>query len=308
MSRLTRLEDLSDLPGPVALAIGVFDGVHRGHQEVIRAAVEHANQHRGTPVVMTFDPHPATVLNPSRVPPRLTVLEHQERLTRELGVMDLLALPFDRAMAETSAGQFIDGLVRGCRPLGCISVGYTWTFGKGREGNVHQLMDAGARAGFAVYGVPPLKVGDRVVSSTWVREAVAAGDLETAKVLLGRSFGYWGRVVKGRQLGRTLAFPTANVMLRTQVHPPAGVYACRAEVAGVWRAAVCNVGYRPTVEADGELTLEVHVLDWQGELYGQLMEVRLEQGIRPEQRFAGLDALATQIRMDVDVARRLLNS
>lgn len=302
---LTRLEDLAPLRGPVALAIGVFDGLHRGHQEVVRAAAEHARQHNGTAVVMTFDPHPAAVLCPERRPPRLTTLDHRQKLAAELGAARLLALPFDRATAATPPEDFIDRLASACA-LGCVSVGYTWTFGRDRQGNVHRLMDAGARHGFAVYGVPPVKEGDRVISSTWLREAVSSGDLDTARRLLGRPFGYHGRVVPGRRLGRQLDFPTANVTLATEVHPPAGVYACRVEVNGdgIWRPAVCNLGRRPTVENDGPLTLEAHLLDWTGDLYEHELEVRLESHLRPERRFASLEELQTAIRQDALMARR----
>ncbi len=303
---LTRLEDLAALPGPIALAIGVFDGLHHGHQEVVRAAAEHAHQHNGAAVVMTFDPHPAAVLNPDREPPRLTTLEHRKKLAAALGAEHLLALPFTRDTAATPAEDFIGQLARACRPLGCISVGYTWSFGKDRQGGVHQLMDAGARHGFAVYGVPPVKLRDRVVSSTWLREAVSAGDLATARDLLGRPFGYLGRVVKGRQLGRQLGFPTANIELLTAVHPPPGVYACRAEVDGEWRPAVCNLGRRPTVENDGRLSLEVHLLDWTGDLYDKEIEVRLETHLRPERRFENTAALQDAIRQDMTAARARL--
>lgn len=305
MSHLTKLEELGALAGPVALAIGVFDGLHRGHQEVARAAAEHARQHDGTAVLMTFDPHPAGVLSPGREPPRLTTLGYRQKLAAALGVKQLLALPFDRAMAATDAETFVERLTRSCE-LGCVSVGYTWTFGRDRGGNVHQLIDAGARHGFAVYGVPPVREGERVVSSTWVREAVRAGDLETARRLLGRSFGYLGRVGKGRQLGRRLDFPTANVRLETGVHPPPGVYACRVEVEGVWHPGVCNLGHRPTVEREGGLSLEAHVLDWTGDLYGCEIEVRLEARLRDERRFDSIEALRVAIQQDAARARAAL--
>ncbi len=307
MSRLTHLDELAALRGPVALAIGVFDGLHRGHQEVVRAAAEHAHQHDGTAVLMTFDPHPAAVLSPGREPPRLSSLAHRQKLAAGLGARHLLALPFDHAMAATDAEDFVDRLAASCA-LGCVSVGYTWTFGRDRAGNVHQLMDAGARHGFAVYGVPPVREGERVVSSTWLREAVRAGDLDTARRLLGRAFGYLGRVAQGRQLGRQLDFPTANVALETEVHPPPGVYACRVEVEGVWLPAVCNLGHRPTVENEGCLTLEAHLLDWSGDLYGREIEVRLEARLRDEQRFDGIEALRAAIRKDASNARDFLST
>ncbi len=307
MPRLTRLEDLASLRGPIALAIGVFDGLHRGHQEVVRAAAEHARQHNGTAVVMTFDPHPAAVLSPGREPLRLTTLAHREKIAAEFGAPYLLALPFDQTTAATPAEAFVNRLAAACS-LGCVSVGYTWTFGRDRQGNVHQLMDAGARYGFAVYGVPPVKEGDRVVSSTWLREAVRAGDLATARLLLGRPFGYLGQVIQGRQLGRQLGFPTANLSLETEVHPPTGVYACRVEVGGDgrWHSAVCNLGRRPTVEHDGALALEVHLLDWSGDLYDQTIEVRLESHLRPERRFTSVGELQNAIRQDAATAKEQL--
>lgn len=306
MNEWTRLEDLAAIKGPLALAIGVFDGIHLGHQEVIRAAAEYAHQHGGTAVMMTFNPHPAAVLSPTGAPPRVMNLHYQQRLIADLGVEHLLALPFDRQMAAVEADDFIASLVKQGRPLGCISVGYTWTFGKARAGNIHRLMDGGARHGFAVYGVPPVKLGERVISSTWLREAVRAGDLAVARQLLGRSFGYLGVVEQGKQLGRQLSFPTANIRIDSEVHPPLGVYACRVKVADEWLPAVANWGRRPTFETAGALVLEAHLLDWQGELYGQEIEIRLEHHLRSEQRFDGVEALKKQIAADVAAARVVL--
>jgi len=306
MNELTRLEDLTAIKGPLALAIGVFDGIHLGHQEVIRAAAEYAHQHDGTAVMMTFEPHPAAVLSPAGAPPRVMNQRYQQRLIADLGVAHLLALRFDQELATVTAEDFVAQLVSHGRPLGCISVGFTWSFGKGRAGNIHHLMDAGARHGFAVYGVPPVKLGDRVISSTWLREAVQAGDLPQARQLLGRSFGYLGKVEQGKQLGRQLGFPTANIRIESDVHPPQGVYACWVEVAGQWLPAVANWGRRPTVEAAGALMLEAHLLDWQGDLYDQEVEIRLEHHLRPEQRFDGVEALKKQIAVDVAAAHEIL--
>jgi len=305
---LTRLEEMAGLKGPIALAIGVFDGLHLGHQEVIRAAVAFAQQHEGTAVMMTFDPHPAAVLSPVGAPARVMSLRYQQRLVVEMGVEAVLALPFDRTLAAMEADAFVTQLVRQARPLGCVSVGYTWSYGKDRAGTIHHLMDAGAQLGFAVYGAPPVKWGERVISSTWLRETVRAGNLELARQQLGRSFGYLGTVVQGQQLGRQIGFPTANLRIESEVHPPHGVYACRVKLAGAWRPAVANWGCRPTVQTAGQQLLEVHVLDWQGELYGQELEVRLEQFLRPEQRFAAVDALKRQIAIDVVNAREVLGA
>ncbi len=297
------LEELASVPGPVALAIGVFDGLHLGHQEVIRAAQEHAAQHQGTAVVMSFDPHPLRVLRPAQAPKMLCGLGYQKRLMKRMGITTALLCPFTKETAATSAEFFMDRLVAQCHPLGCVSVGYTWSFGKDRGGNIHSLMDQGQRHDFAVYGVPPIRVDAEVVSSTLIRDAVASGDLVKASRLLGRDYALFGEVQKGRELARQLGFPTANVRPEAELLPPYGVYAVQVEIAGTWRAGIANLGVRPTVElSDAAPSLEVHVFDWSGDLYGQSLEVRLDRFIRPEMKFASVDELKRQIALDVQAA------
>lgn len=307
MQVLRSIEDLARIPGPVALAIGVFDGLHLGHQEVIRAAQEHAAQHQGTAVVMTFDPHPLRVLRPAQAPQLLAGGHYQNRLLKRMGVDWSLLCPFTQETAGTSAEDFVKALVQACHPLGCISVGYTWTFGKGRGGNIHSLMDWGQRHGFAVYGVPPIKVGGQVVSSTLIRDAVAAGHLTRAAELLGRPYALFGAVKEGRKLARQLGFPTANVHPEAELLPPFGVYAVWVEIDGVRRPGVANLGVRPTVENNGAPTLEVHLFDWSGDLYGRDMEVELAQFLRPEMKFAGVAELKAQIEADAGQARMALS-
>lgn len=300
---LEKIEQLAGLRGPVALAIGVFDGLHLGHQEVIRAAAQHAVQHNGSAVVLTFDPHPLAVLNPVKVPRRLCGPAYRLRLLERLGMDAALVCPFTPELAATRAGDFVEKLSRSCRPLGCVSVGYTWTFGKGRGGNIHSLTDLGQRHNFAVYGVPPVRVDGDVVSSTLIRECVTAGDLARASRLLGRPYALHGKVVQGRRLGRELGFPTANLKLEAELLPPHGVYAVQAEAGGQWRAGVANLGLRPTVEETSSPSLEAHLFDWDGDLYGQEIEVRLDRWLRPEKKFASLEALRVQIAEDVRQAK-----
>lgn len=307
MLQLRTIQELTQVTGPVALAIGVFDGLHLGHQEVIRAAQEHAAQHHGHAIVMSFDPHPLSVLKPEAVPKRLCGEQHRSRLLSEMGVSGTLLCPFTQATADTSAEEFVTSLVRACHPLGCISVGYTWSFGKNRSGNIHSLMDLGQQHDFAVYGVPPIRIGGEVVSSTLIRDAVTSGDLIRASTLLGRSYSLFGTVVEGRKLARKLGFPTANLQLEAEVLPPYGVYAIEAHVDGQWRTGIANLGVRPTVEnAEVPPALEVHVFDWEGDLYGLDVEVRMGAHLRPEQKFDGVDALLAQIKQDVEKARSLL--
>ncbi len=307
MQHLRSIHELSQVTGPVSLAIGVFDGLHLGHQEVIRAAQEHAAQHHGQAVVMSFDPHPLSVLRPEATPRRLCGPRQHSRLLRAMGVSGLLLCPFTREMADTSAGQFVSALVHACRPLGCISVGYTWSFGKSRSGNIHSLMDLGQQHAFAVYGVPPIRIDGEVVSSTLIRDAVTVGDLARSGELLGRPYSLFGTVVEGRRLARQLGFPTANVMPEAEVLPPFGVYAVQVEIDGVWQNGIANLGVRPTVENTPVApSLEVHLFDWSGDLYEQDLEVRLGAFVRPEQKFSGIEALKTQIQEDIRQARSLL--
>ena len=305
MQVLRSIDALSSLPGPLALAVGVFDGIHLGHQEVIRAAQEHATQHHGTAVVVTFDPHPVQVLRPAAAPKLLCGPRHQQLILAQTGIHCLLACPFTAETAKTPARDFIQQLVRASRPLGCISVGYTWSFGHGREGNIHLLMEMGQEHDFAVYGVPPLKIDTQVVSSTLIREAVSSGDFTRAATLLGRGYSVFGTVIEGQKLGRQLGFPTANVAVENEQLPPLGVYAVEARIDSQWLPAVANLGRRPTVAADADPALEVHLLDWSGDLYGKDLEVRFTRRLRSEMKFSGLDELKAQIARDIVAAREI---
>jgi riboflavin kinase/FMN adenylyltransferase len=303
MQVLRSIDALSAIQGPLALAVGVFDGVHLGHQEVIKAAQEHATQHHGTAVVVTFDPHPAHVLRPSSAPKLLCGPRHQQRVLSQIGIPYLLTCPFTTETAKTPAREFIQQLVQAARPLGCISVGYTWNFGHRREGDIHLLMELGQRHDFAVYGVPPLKIDSSVVSSTLIREAVSSGDLARAALFLGRRYSVFGTVVEGRKLGRQLGFPTANVKIENEQLPPLGVYAVEARLGGEWLPAVANLGRKPTIADNADPSLEVHLLDWNGDLYGKDLEVRFTRFLRPEMKFNGLDELKAQIARDIEAAR-----
>jgi len=187
--------------------------------------------------------------------------------------------------------------------LGCISVGYTWNFGHKREGNIHLLMEMGQEHDFAVYGVPPLKIEGEIVSSTLIREAISNGNFTKAATMLGRDYSVFGPVVEGRKLGRQLGFPTANVDVENEQLPPLGVYAVQARIDSTWLPGVANLGRRPTVAENAEPSLEVHLLDWSGDLYGKDLEVRFTRLLRPEMKFSGLEELKAQIQRDIETAR-----
>lgn len=305
---LSSIAELAELAGPVALAIGVFDGVHLGHVEVVGAACDYARQHGGTAVVLTFDPHPMRILCPESAPELLCSTRHKLRLLEALGVDCVVLCPFNASVAKTSAADFVKQLVTACKPLGFISVGFNWSFGRGGEGNVHALMELGREHGFGVYGVPEVKMHGEVVSSTRIREKVKQGDFVAATRLLGREYTVLGEVVKGKQLGRQLGFPTANVAVENEQLPPLGVYAVKACMDGMDEVlkGVANLGIRPTVDGGGERSLEVHLLDVTGDFYGKLMEVSFVKKLRDEQKFASLEELKAQISKDSQNARFVL--
>ena len=297
---LRSIPDLAGVPGPVHLAIGVFDGVHAGHQAVIRTAL---GQPGGSSVVVTFDPHPARVLRPERAPLMLTSIRHKLLVFERLGVEYTLVLPFDEAFARTEAEDFAAELGRACRPLGSITVGDDWAFGHRARGTVALLRSLG----LTVHAVPPVHVDGVAARSTGLREAVAAGDFGQAARLLGRPSTVLGTVVAGQQLGRRLGFPTANLALENEQLPPNGVYTVRARLGSDTVLGVANLGVRPSVE-NGEPTrrLEVHLLDFSRDIYGLELEVEWVECLRPEQAFSSLEALTAQISRDVALARQRL--
>ena len=306
MDVLHSIPELSRLRGPIFTAIGVFDGVHLGHQAVISTSAEHAREAGGTPVVITFDPHPVKVLRPDKAPHLLTATQHKIALIRDLGVEHLLVVRFDREFANTPPEDFVRQLVTHAKPLREICVGHEWSFGKNRAGNLALLQKLGAEHHFNVVGIKPVAVNGAVVSSTAIREAVKNGDLAKAAEMLGRDYTILGTVKKGAQLGRTLGFPTANLSAHSEQFPPNGVYAAEARLDGAVMRGVVNLGYRPTLEqAKPERLLELHLFDLDREIYGEDVEVRFLRYLRGEQKFGSLDELKAQIAHDAEHARSL---
>lgn len=309
MQILRSIAELASVPGPIFLAIGVFDGVHLGHQAVIRRAVTDAARENGTAVVVTFDPHPMRVLRPENAPRLLTSTQHKVALLKELGATHLLIIPFDLAFAATPPETFVKELAAACRPLREICVGHSWSFGKGRAGNLQLLDRIGNELGFEEVGIPAVEVDGEIVSSTLIRAAVETGNLEKAGRLLGRRFSILGTVKHGNHLGHQLGFPTANISAHKEQYPPNGVYAVKARLAGEaqLRDGVVNIGVRPTVDAEGGVRLlELHLFDFDGDLYGKDVEVIFHHFLRREQRFPSLDALKAQIACDVSQAKTVL--
>lgn len=307
MRIINKIADLRQIHDPLHLAMGVFDGVHIGHQAVIKKAVGAAREMGGLAGVLTFDPHPIRVLAPHVAPRRiLASLEHKRELLQSLGVECILVITFDHECAAKEAGVFLTELDEGAHELCSLSMGEDWKFGKDRRGNVSMLSEFGDKNGIRINAVPAVISGGERVSSTRIRQAIRDGNLEAAEVMLGRPYTVLGTVVEGRQLGRTIGFPTANLRVHNEQLPPDGVWAvkCVLDDGSEWCGAA-NLGLRPTVEgADPSRLLEVHLLDYSGDLYGQDMEVCFLAYVRQEEKFESIEDLQKQIARDVELCRQ----
>ena len=289
-----------------SLAIGLFDGVHLGHQQVIRQAVADARQHEGLSVIVTFDAHPNTVVAPTRVPPLLQSLPQKLRAIAALEADATLLLRFDEALSQQPAEEFIRSLAHDLHPLASLCVGAGFTFGHRRGGNVQLLEALGGELGFAVHGLASIALSGEAVSSTRIRDAVRDGDFDSAGQMLGRPYSLAGEVVRGDARGRELDFPTANLDITGLLLPPHGVYAAHAAVAGRTHRAAVNIGVRPTLASPAPLLkVEVHLLDFTGDLYGQEMELTFVEKLRDERRFPNLDELKQQIASDTARVREV---
>ena len=300
------LHSIAELPieeEPLFLAMGVFDGVHLGHQSVIGAAVEAARAAGGQAVVLTFEPHPIQVLAPEKAPRRiLASIAHKEHLLEELGVDVLVVHEFTREFAQESAEDFMAALRFIIADLRMVSVGVDWKFGRDRLGSVASLRAWGSEEGIEVYAADPVMHQGERISSTRIRQALRDGKLEVASAMLGRPYSVWGEVIKGRQLGGKIGIPTANIATGREQLPPNGVYKVSVFLDGEWKRGVGNLGVRPTVGGEQRL-LEVHVFDFNGDLYGQEIEVRIGDWIREEKKFGGIDELQAQIEKDIAAAK-----
>jgi riboflavin kinase / FMN adenylyltransferase len=293
------------------LAIGMFDGVHRGHQSVIREALAGAGRSGGLTGVLTFWPHPSYLFHPDHPVPQIMVPEVKVGVLHALGVDLVIEQPFTPEFAAIPAEEFVRWLQRHLPCLRSICVGENWRFGKGRKGDAPMLQELGRAADIRVIVVPRLQSGDQPISSTRIRECLAQGEVALANLLLGYAYFCEGAVVEGQRLGRKLGFPTLNLLWDPPLKPRFGVYAVRARRAGdgerEWHAGVANYGVRPTVASSGEVRplLEVHLLDRCPFSAGDQLRVEWTEFLRPEQRFCGVEDLKAQIARDCAQARRI---
>jgi riboflavin kinase/FMN adenylyltransferase len=294
---------------PVVLAIGVFDGVHRGHQAVIERCIAEARRLIGVSAVLTFHPHPAKIVRPESAPLLLTTEEQDRRLFETLGVELCVTIDFDAKIREMSSGEFLKLLLTSCPTLRAIVVGHDWHFGRERDGNFEVLKKFCDEFGLTAIQVAPVmdEPTSEIVSSTRIRKLLGEGRLEDAARLLGRPFSITAAVVSGDGRGKRLGFPTANLETGNETLPPIGVYAVRVTLGPkTWRGAM-NIGFRPTV--DGRLqsapVLEVHLLDFSGDLSGRTVEIEFRARLRDEKKFSGPAELSAQIARDVEAVRAM---
>jgi len=295
------------VPGRRAcLAIGFFDGVHLGHQQIIRQAKGDAEQRDAISVVVTFDRHPASIVAPDRAPALIQTTGHRLHSIHSLGPEAVLLLQFDSLLREQPGDRFIRGMQKEIGGIQSICIGADFHFGYKRSGNVALLQQLGDELCFQVHGIQAVSLAGDTISSTRIRDAIRQGQLEAAGEMLGRPYSIMSRVVHGNHLGHTLGFPTANLDVTGLVLPPNGVYVAQATLAGKRHHAVVNIGHRPTITPDTSTThMEAHLLDFEGDLYNQELEVVLVRRLREERRFASREELQQQIRLDVSHARQI---
>ena len=295
------------LLGPSHATIGSFDGIHRGHQALLKPLIAGARAAGAYSVVVTFEPHPRCILDPEHCPPNLTTLDEKVWLLDQLGVDHVLVIPFTPQLASLAPGAFMKRLLQGME-LRELVVGEDFRFGQGRRGDPAFLRKLGARQGFTVAVIPTLSRGREAVKSSRIRRLVLLGQMRAAAQLLGHDYFFRSSVEHGARRGRQLGFPTANLRIApNKLIPPNAVYAARVDIDGQLHGGAVSVGFRPTF-GGSSLTVEVFVLDFEGDLYDRVLTVWFIQRLRAEKRFATVPALQTQMARDVEHAKRILTS
>jgi riboflavin kinase / FMN adenylyltransferase len=291
--------------GHPVLALGNFDGLHRGHLKIIERVKRGAAEHGGTPMAMTFDPHPPRVVRPDKAPPLLMTKAQKIEALGRAGISCVAVVRFTRDMSQWDPETFVRTVLVEWLRVSEVWVGANFLFGHERSGNFSLLRTLGQRYGFRADKIDPVRYKEFVVSSTRIRRLVAEGRMDEAGALLGHQYYVDGTVIAGRKRGRTIGFPTANLRTDNELVPPHGVYATTLTLDGIVHASVTNVGVRPTFGESTETTVETHLFDYSGDLYGRDVRLGFVQRLRDERRFDDVDALKAQIDADVRRAQRL---
>jgi riboflavin kinase / FMN adenylyltransferase len=300
--RLFHGTDNADIQRPTVLTLGVFDGLHLGHQLIMRTIVERSRSLGAVPTAITFDPHPRAVLHPESSPPLLQTLDQKVEGFGVLGIEQTIVVRFTEEFSKIRAEDFLRDVVMDRLHAREVYLGRGFAFGHNREGNIELLLKVSKELGFVAGEVPEVGLRGQRVSSSKIRGLLAQGKVNLARRMMGRPYGVEGRVERGNERGHTLGFPTANLRPHNRVIPANGVYVTGTLIEGQWRRSVTNVGTRPTFETGSEPSVETYVMNWGGDLYGDVIRVRFLYRLRNERKFDSLDSLKTQITRDVERA------
>lgn len=294
----------ANIQKPTVLTLGVFDGLHLGHQKIMQTVVERASAVGAHATAITFDPHPRAVLHPESAPPLLQTLDQRLANFEVLGIGQAIVIPFDKDFAAYPAEDFLRETVHERLQAKEVFLGKGFAFGKGRGGNIDLLRKMSSELGFFADEVPEVVLRGQRISSSKIRQLLSEGRVNLARRMLGRPYGIEGVIIRGDRRGHTIGFPTANLHPHNRVIPRYGVYATATLVDGTWRRSITNVGVRPTFGQDMEPSIESYIFDFDGDLYGDVLRVRFLHRIRDERKFGGIDELTAQIEKDT---RRALN-
>src|SRR5215813_14014727 len=302
--RLFHGTDNADIARPTVLTLGVFDGLHLGHQLIMKTVVDRARASNAVPTVITFEPHPRAVLHPESAPPLLQTFDQKIEALTVLGIEQTIVIHFDEAFAQVRAQDFLRDVVVDRFHAREVYLGRGFFFGHNREGNIELLRRVSEELGFSADEVPEVRLHGKRIGSTVIRQLLLEGRVNLARRMLGRPYGVEGPVARGDARGVDLGFPTANVQPHNRVIPRRGVYVTATLIEGQWRRSVTNIGVRPTFGDALEPSVETHVIDWSGDLYGDVLRVRFLHRLRDERKFESIDELKTQIERDVARAQR----
>jgi len=300
--RLFHGTDNAEIQRPTVLTLGVFDGLHLGHQLIMHTVVERARAVGAVPTVITFDPHPRAVLHPESAPPLLQTFDQKIEAFGVLGIEQTIVVRFTKQFASIQADEFLREVVKDRLHAKEVYLGKGFAFGHGREGNIDLLRKLGDELGFVAGEVPEVCLRDKRVSSSKIRELLTRGQVNLARRMLGRPYGVEGLVERGAERGHKLGFPTANLHPHNRVIPKNGVYVTGTLIEGQWRRSVTNIGLRPTFGEATEPSVETYVMNWDGDLYGDVVRVRFLYRLRDERKFASIEELKAQIKRDVNRA------
>ena len=283
---------------PTVLTLGVFDGLHLGHQKIMETVVERAKATGAHATAITFDPHPRAVLHPESAPPLLQTLDQRLANFEVLGIEQAIVIRFNRDFASNPADDFLREIVHDRLHAKEVYLGKGFAFGKDRGGNIELLRRMSSELGFFADEVDEVRLRNMRISSSKIRELLAAGRVNLTRRMLGRPYGVEGMIIRGNRRGHTIGFPTANLKPHNRVIPKFGVYATATLLEGTWRRSITNIGVRPTFETDVEPSIETYIFDFDGELYGDVLRVRFLHRLRDEKKFGGIDELKAQIQKD----------